>query len=69
MLICDVDRESIVENMGVCKDHSARILCQMGKLRAVISEGSTRTCSRCASYPTCSGPCGFFSNHIAELTV
>jgi len=39
MLLRDVDRESIVEDLGVLKVHSARILRQIEKLRSVIKEG------------------------------
>ena len=52
MLTCDVDRESIVENLGGCKEPSVRILCQIGKLRAVISEGLHEDVVEVASYPT-----------------
>eukprot|EP01083_Nonionella_stella_P180418 643302_1 len=39
MLIRDMNRESIIEDLGVMKIHSARILRQIDELRAIINEG------------------------------
>merc|ERR1712048_168628 len=39
MLIRDMNKESIIEDLGVMKIHSARILRQIDKLRRIIHEG------------------------------
>merc|ERR1712048_456881 len=39
MLIRDMNKESIIEDLGVMKIHSARILRQIDKLRRIINEG------------------------------
>merc|ERR1719410_2646268 len=39
MLIRDMNKESIIEDLGVMKVHSARILRQIDKLRRIIHEG------------------------------
>merc|ERR1712129_71185 len=49
MLIRDMNKESIIEDLGVMKVHSARILRQIDKLRRIINEGFDEDVIVCAS--------------------